>query len=203
MARTVTGQQPIRAVAFDCYGTLLRIVDRRRPFERLARAMGARPSPSPLTTPLTLTETADRCFNGSRVDARLLVELEADVDAEVRSVEAIGDALAVLADLRCSGYRLAVVSNLAAPYARPIRSLLSGFVDVEVLSFEIGTAKPAPSILEETCRRLGRPPATCLMVGDSLASDVYGAISADMQARLVTRDRDLRTLLQDVLTSPK
>lgn len=36
----------VRAVAFDCYGTLVRIADRRRPFERLARAMGVRQTPA-------------------------------------------------------------------------------------------------------------------------------------------------------------
>jgi HAD superfamily hydrolase (TIGR01450 family) len=57
------------------------------------------------------------------------------------------------------------------------------------------TGKPQELFFRELCRRLAVDPARCLLVGDNLESDVYGAAAVGMRTILVltgvTRRRDL------------
>lgn len=77
-----------------------------------------------MIAPLTLADVAGNGPAG-RIDDRRLAGLEADLDAELRSVEPIGDALTVLVELRGLGLPVAVASNLVSPMRAP-RRILSG-----------------------------------------------------------------------------
>ena len=143
-----------KAIAFDCYDTLLTITDIRRPFQRLAALAGGQLNPSPMTVPMSLRDVANRNFAESMLEAGILEKLEDDLRLELASVQPLPGALEVLQRLRGLGYRLAIASNLALPYAGPLRQWLAAFIDVEVLSFEVGAAKPSALLYEETCKRL-------------------------------------------------
>jgi putative hydrolase of the HAD superfamily len=82
------------------------------------------------------------------------------------------DVAAVLARIRRSGSRIAVVSNVShdiRPLMREHR--LDTYIDAYVLSFEVGVAKPDPAIFQIACDRLGVRPGECLMVGDDPHAD--------------------------------
>ncbi len=61
---------------------------------------------------------------------------------------------------------------------------LTGIFAVVVSSDEVARGKPAPDVYLETARRLGAPPATCLVVEDSL-NGVRAARAAGMTVVLV------------------
>lgn len=61
--------------------------------------------------------------------------------------------------------------------------------------------KPEPTFFVELCRRIGVPPARCVLIGDNLESDVQGARRVGMTSVLVlsgvTRRQDLDLLPDD------
>ena len=95
----------------------------------------------------------------------------------------------VLARLRASGARLAVVSNWDVSLHDVLeRTGLRPLVDVVVISAELGVAKPDPAIFRAALDRLGAGPDDALHVGDSLEHDVAGARAAGLEAVLVARN---------------
>lgn len=193
------GSWPPRALVFDCYGTLLRITDQRRPYLRLAEIAGGRLDPSPMVVPLSLAEVAAHNVVPIDISSAELATLEFDLEAEISSVIPIADAMDVLARLRTSGFRLAVLSNLASPYAAPVRRRLGAQVDAQVFSFEIGAVKPSPIAYGEVCDRLKVQPEDALMIGDSMNNDYRGAISAGLQARHIASGMTVNAVLKDLL----
>lgn len=184
-----------KAIAFDCYDTLLTITDIRRPFQQLAGLAGGQLNPSPMTVPISLGDVVERNLPEIMLEADMLEKLEEDLRHELASVQPLPGALEVLQRLRELGYRLAVASNLALPYAAPLRQWLESLVDVEVLSFDVGAAKPSALFYEELCERLDLAPSEVLMVGNSLQNDVVGAKTAGLQARHVR----VGTAIEDVV----
>ena len=91
-----------------------------------------------------------------------------------------------LARLRAAGLRLAVVSNSEGTLAALFAEVgLAGAVDTIVDSWEVGVAKPDPAIFHLALARLGVPPGSALMVGDTPATDIAGARAAGVPAVLI------------------
>lgn len=183
MSRALRG---IKAVAFDVYGTLVRIEDPRRPYRKLLallQKMGRAPRSNDgallMSTPVTLSETS--ALLGMPLSADALVSLEDDLAAELASIRLFGDALPAIEALRDSGVRIALCSNLALPYAAPVGRLLPS-LDAYAWSFSVGAVKPNPAIYAALCEALNEPPARVLMVGDTVTADYEGPRDYGMQA---------------------
>jgi len=91
-----------------------------------------------------------------------------------------------LATLRGLGYALACVTNKPRPYAEPLLDALglSPCFDTVACGEPALPLKPHPALLLAACRRLGAPPAQCVMVGDS-GVDASAAGRAGMPVYLV------------------
>jgi HAD superfamily hydrolase (TIGR01549 family) len=137
---------------------------------------------------ITRVEVADQTFEAL---ARLLpmsdhvdthaAALAFDVAFAEHSV-AEPDASCVLASLH--GWCVTgVISNHEYPAVQRRRlaaSGLAGFLDVVVISGDIGIEKPDPRIFNHTLQLLGMTAEQCLFVGDSIISDDAGAREAGM-----------------------
>jgi len=173
---------PLVAVCFDAYGTLCRIGDRRDPYRALFHYLGVDPRPAArvaMTRDLGLADLAEEFAPGHGID---LDDVARDLDAEVASITRFDDASPTLDRLCESGLRLWVASNLAAPYAPPLRTLLAGLVHGFCFSFEVGHVKPEPAFFHRLCAEIGCDPAEAVMIGDSRRSDVDGARAVGMRA---------------------
>lgn len=98
------------------------------------------------------------------------------------------EARQVVAEVRARGCRVGLLSNWG-PTGEVIlerNGLRPSFDDV-VFSYQHGMLKPSPAIFRLAAQRLGSAPANCLMVGDNLPFDVWGALSAGMGAFWVNR----------------
>lgn len=168
----------IEAVVFDVYGTLAKIQDKRSPFKRLIefasgqgkfdRSFAVRL----MSSEMDLEEAAQAL--GVEVPSQLMTELKADLQAELDSIVLYDDAVPCLKSLRDRGIRVGVCSNLAAPYAPPVKALLDGLLDDEAWSFIAGACKPNPFIYGYVCSGLRCHPRKLLMVGDTIEADVLG-----------------------------
>ena len=78
--------------------------------------------------------------------------------------------------------RIYIASNGSAVNAkgRIASTGLSRFINGIFMSEEIGTAKPAAEFFGRCLDRIGEPGASCIMIGDSLSSDMLGAKNASL-----------------------
>lgn len=187
----------IRAVVFDVFGTLVHLGDRRRPFRRLLGLMEAAGRPTQsldaariMTSNVGLAGAAT--LFGVDISFADLAILERDLLAELQSARLFPEAGVVLRELADRGMRLGICSNLAAPYALPVRLLLPFELDAYSWSFEVGALKPDPFIYANVCAQLHCEAESVLMVGDTPDADFHGPRECGMRSLLLSRD-GLRT----------
>ena len=65
---------------------------------------------------------------------------------------------------------------------------LEGQFDGVFISGEVGVWKPESGIFQHAAGGLGADPSRCVHIGNSIVSDIDGALAADMQAVLVEED---------------
>lgn len=114
-------------------------------------------------------------------------DIQLALDEDLASIELFPDTLPTLEALRSRGLKLAICSNLAAPYGPPVRELLPMF-DLYAWSYRIRAIKPEPEVYELLIERLGMPASEILFVGDTHSADVAGPRSAGMQALHLARN---------------
>jgi putative hydrolase of the HAD superfamily len=96
------------------------------------------------------------------------------------------DVPGTLAALRSAGLRIGLVSNSA----RDVREFARHHgldVDAGISSFHHGRTKPHESIFRAVLELIGVEPAEALMVGDTIADDIEGALAVGMRAILLDR----------------
>jgi HAD superfamily hydrolase (TIGR01662 family) len=101
--------------------------------------------------------------------------------------ELYDDVAEALADLRAAGLRIGLVSNSS----RDVREFASHHgleVDAGISSFHHGRTKPHASIFRAVLDLLGVEPGEAVMVGDTIADDIEGALAVGMRAILVDRE---------------
>jgi len=92
-----------------------------------------------------------------------------------------------LAAVRAAGLRIGLVSNSA----RDVREFARHHgleVDAGISSFHHGRTKPHASIFRAVLDLLGVEPAEAVMVGDTIADDIEGALALGMPAILLDRE---------------
>lgn len=82
------------------------------------------------------------------------------------------------------GARIYIASNGATVNAkgRIASTGLDRYIDGLFVSEEMGVAKPAAAFFDICLRQIGEPRESCIMVGDSLTSDMLGAKNASLKS---------------------
>lgn len=191
----------ITVIAFDVFGTLVYIGDKRAPYKKLLQWMkeqGRRPQPDDAAVIMSHAVSFEQV--AARFDMilpdELLVALYSDLDAELQSISLYPDTLSTLDQLSQAGFKIALCSNLAAPYGKAVYPLLSGF-DAYAWSYEVGAIKPDPQIYQYLIDQLACTADEVLFIGDTPLADVEGPTAVGMSARLINRKGG--QMLNDVL----
>ncbi len=189
----------IRAVAFDCFGTLLHIGAPTNPWRSLLSEAHRQPGGhmlDPRREPIpTIEAFAAACGTKFRPEWRR------DLDRELASIELVPEALAVLGRLRAAGFLFALASNLAwlsvASGPRPGCSSTSTGTN----SYEFVIADNSEPMANTNARS---PPATLSCAGRSThgsasasystfdaferkASPAASSVTPPMRSSLITR----------------
>lgn len=174
--------KPTRAIVFDAFGTLIRYTTRTAPYGGLADADGRLVDRlACLTRNVPMATFAVELGTEASLDV-----MEADLAEELSGLRLFPEVPDVLAKARAAGLRLAVCSNLAYEYGPAVRGLVPE-LDAYVLSYEVGVAKPHPTMYRLACAELGCAPAEAVFVGDSKRCDFEGPQAFGMQARWLDR----------------
>ena len=180
-----------RAALFDIGDTLVHrpIVG---PGRRIADALGLdRDAARAITGWLFRERFASPAALAVRVRAAFGLDggIEAPIAAiwhaqETEPVEVPG-ATACVAAARADGARVALVSNIWAPYEAGFRRACPGIVplvDSWHLSYRAGVAKPDPGLFAAALRALDVAATDAVMVGDSIDKDIRPALALGMRA---------------------
>jgi FMN phosphatase YigB (HAD superfamily) len=116
---------------------------------------------------------AANLFGGS-VSEGDLCALDVELRHEIESISLFPDAVPTLTALKDRGIKVALCSNLAAPYGPPVLKLLPFQPDFCAWSYEAKAVKPQPAMYRYLCDGLACRPNEILMVGDTVEADVTG-----------------------------
>jgi putative hydrolase of the HAD superfamily len=129
-----------------------------------------------------------------RRDAELLEQAcRLFVDPITARARVYDDSFPVLRELRSTGHRLAIISNLpwgspTGPWREHVEEVgLLAEVDELVFCGDVGYRKPAGAIFRHTLERLGVGPERCAFIGDHPEWDVEGAGGVGMRGILIDR----------------
>jgi len=176
------------AVAFDLFGTLLFRTNRRHSYLELFRRLDVDPregAVAAMANNLDLRQLAQFLRPGHSLD---LADLEADLKVDLDGIRLFDDTLEILDALRSKEFPIALISNLARPFAERAIQLLGTDFTAIILSCEVGMLKPDPAIFYAAAQKLQLPPGKILMIGDTLRDDVAGADAVDMPVLLIDRE---------------
>jgi HAD superfamily hydrolase (TIGR01549 family) len=139
--------------------------------------------PSGDLTPIRLKLWTEALYTCGYDTALAPTVVERYLHHRVHTAKLLDGATAVLEVLRPL-YRLAVVTNGGGDVqrARLTHLGLDGCFDAIVTSSDVGAGKPDARIFEYALRELGVAPRQTWHIGDSLASDIAGALNAGLQA---------------------
>ncbi len=217
----------IQAVLFDLGYTLVDGPAESRLIGEAMAAAGLAPSPQAgrervwelepkLNDRIDLMPGCD-ALNAFHADLSRLIGVDVNTVMEgfAAKWEPFPEAKRVLAEVRARGYRIGLVSNWG-PTGDDVldHTGLRPFMETVVFSYACGRLKPEPGIFRLAAERLGVAPEGCLMVGDSLEADIWGALGAGLHAYWVNRDgrpgpsmthsgRDLESLLEMLPPLPR
>ena len=104
-----------------------------------------------------------------------------------QAVTVYEDTLEVLDALKGRGYVLCAATNGLACVQRPRVEALGGRIDRLFCSEAMGVVKPMEAFFARVLEETGARAEQCLMVGDSLRSDISGAKRAGMRTIWVNR----------------
>ncbi|MER5768186.1 HAD family hydrolase [Streptomyces sp. NPDC001985] len=202
------GPSDVKAVIFDFYGTLVRMVPPlppshepfflRRGLDEAAARWGGQWSSGPPDGAdhrvHSVSEDSYRAWELDRLRRRALAcgvpedqagELAAELDRAVRQLrlELYADVTAVLARRRERGLTVAVCSNWYWDLDRALAEAgIDGLVDVAVTSARAGARKPHPHIYRTVLDACSAAPEQALFVGDMWEADVLGPLDQGMRA---------------------
>ncbi len=108
--------------------------------------------------------------------------------AACQHFELYDDVPEVLKALAAAGLRIGLVSNSHRCLASfQTHFELQGLISATVSSSDHGMMKPHPSIFRAALELMDVPPGAAMMVGDSVAHDIAGALRLGMRATLLHR----------------
>ena len=181
----------MRGVIFDAFGTLVQIHEGRHPFRQILKLgieQGRRPRADDakvlMTNPWGLAEAARQL--GITIKPGILETIQDQLDAELELISAYPDGLEAVSLLQEAGFKVAVCSNLAQPYAAAIERLYPS-LDVYSYSFEAGVVEPDFKIYQDACTKLALQPVMVDMVGDSQRCDQAGPTEFGMRGWYLDR----------------
>lgn len=138
-------------------------------------------------------------------DARIANAIDAYFSAFIDHATLLPETLDMLDALK-HRYRLGLLSNFTHP---PVvtqilaRLGLDAFLDVRLISGELGYRKPHHKVFQELSQQLGVPRERIAFVGDDLHADIHGAQHAGLQPIWTTYARQYKaTLTTDPVVRP-
>jgi HAD superfamily hydrolase (TIGR01549 family) len=181
----------VQAVIFDCFGTLMHIRNKQKPYkfliDYLKNQAYSREDMSLwlMGQSLSIDEIEDQCK--VTLPLQVKTDFRRMIVREVESVKVFPEVNELINDLQQKGIKTVMCSNLASPYGE-IAKRSTVPLDHYVLSYEVGHIKPQAEIFEICQKKLNLAKEHILFVGDSLKDDYQGSHDYGFQSVWLRRD---------------
>jgi FMN phosphatase YigB (HAD superfamily) len=177
----------VRVLVCDAYGTLVQRGPQPDPYRALWALRAREVSPHAFQQALREPRSFEEQGHTWGVPAADIARLGRDLEVALAAVRRFPEVPAALQSARSRGWRIVVCSNLATPYADPVRAAVGPWVDDWVWSFAYGAIKPEAALFRAVEAITGQPARTHLMVGDRVTEDVRGPHACGWQAVQIAR----------------
>lgn len=108
------------------------------------------------------------------------------INNELNSIVYTKKGLDIINNIKMVGYKSAVCSNLAYPYAKFLSEFLSDKkIDEKFFSCEMECAKPDREIYDKICNKMNVDPENILFIGDSKSKDIDGSAAVGMYSKKI------------------
>jgi FMN phosphatase YigB (HAD superfamily) len=207
--KAMTKLEGIRAVTYDCWGTLLKDRDWEAAMARRAAALARLANIDEQEAQDLLAEAwsqhdqawrqvetfgpgrmAAYCLEKRGVsDDRALTELTRSFEEAslVIGVDRVEGSLETILALLDRGIRIGLICDTGLTPARVVRQLLADqglleYLEVQCFSDEVGVPKPGREIFDKALAELGARPPEAIHIGDLKRTDIAGASDVGMHA---------------------
>lgn len=122
-------------------------------------------------------------------------------DTLIENLTLLPTVLETLVELKRMGLKTAVVTNLTSyvQFRKLVKLEISNYIDYLVTSQESGSEKPHPGIFLFALNKMNLLPQDVIMVGDSLETDIDGAIATSIDSVWLYTERSSNSeLLQEI-----
>lgn len=180
----------INACVFDCFGTLIEITNKQKPYKYLYEQLNNlnlkidNYAHFVMTRPLTLEDIENK-FN-IKLSNDIKNEFYKRLNLELDSICLFPETLEFLNKLKNLSIPSVLCSNLAQPYGKPAKELK---LDINVLSYDVGLLKPDLAIFELCHKNLDIKKETILFVGDTFKDDYEGSLKYGFQSAWIKREK--------------
>lgn len=189
----------IKALIFDCWGTLFTSSLHPHPFEVFARTIGydiknrnflkifenhimTNSNPISKNIELLLAEL------GIKSNQSLVLELVKIINSSLSAQIAYDDTIDTLNNLKTS-YRLILLSNTFNEGFTNLRSIypIDSIFELTILSYEEKTIKPNKELYKTVLNKTQLNSSEVIMIGDNLHDDIIAAQNSNIKAILLDR----------------
>ena len=127
--------------------------------------------------------------DGHDVDIEISGKIFKELQKIPYSMQLYSDVISVLKELRQTGYKLGLISNMNKTGKEILNEFnLVDHIDVCVTSKDALAEKPDPKIFLDTLTLLNVKPAQSVYVGDQILSDIQGSKNVGIIPLLIDRD---------------
>ncbi|RYY02278.1 MAG: HAD family hydrolase [Gammaproteobacteria bacterium] len=177
----------IQVVAFDVFGTLVRMSVKNHPYRKVlkyAKDAGRKPRQDDARLLMTQNLPPERIFEhmGISIPLDMLEQFYRELAEELTLLTLFDDVAPVLDALAKKEIKVALCSNLAKPYGEAVDRLLSDYDFIKCLSYEVGAIKPELEIYDDIVSKSESTPSEILFVGDTFLADVEGPLNYGFRA---------------------
>ena len=176
---------PIKAVIFDCFGTMLDIKQKRNPYLNLLRKIPnlKKENFKDIMKYKLRLEDLSSYFN-VEIEEKYVFQAKQDLEIELNSIFLYQDVEDVLNRLNNMEIKTLVCSNLAYPYGVALEQLP---IKEKILSYEVGYVKPEKEMYELCREKLKVNYSEILFVGDNQTADYNAPQQLGMKSLLLSR----------------
>lgn len=181
----------VKAVIFDCFGTLMQITNPHKPYKYLYNELKKLTSlPEDyahwvMSKSLTLEEMEKEL--SIVIPLAIKSEFNKKIYLEVQSIRNFQETNLVLKKLTEKKIKTALCSNLALPYGLPAKTHTYP-LNYYFLSYELGWLKPNPNLFQYCQNHLQEEKENIVFVGDNEKDDYLGAKNFGFNAYWLKRD---------------
>lgn len=192
----------IKAIIFDCWGTLFYKDLMPHPHDEFAKKLGKSMSDYSYLKIFEKNLMLERCNDVESAIRNLLKDLKINANRKLirelanilvvkgtKNIKPYPETSQVLKELK-KNFKLGLISNTFSPVFENLEKKygLKNIFDVIVTSYEVGVMKPNPKIFDIALEKLGVGKEEVLLIGDHIEDDIRAAEKIGIKSILIDRD---------------